>query len=72
MAATSRPADAPARATVGDEVEFDFDSDAGDIAAGATPIAADFIQGTPPRVTGTILTLSGELVVEATVDCRDR
>jgi hypothetical protein len=42
-------ATAPARQTDGDEVEFDFDSDAGDIAAGATAIAADFIQGSPPR-----------------------
>jgi len=62
-------ATAPAQQTVGDEVEFDFDSDAGDIAAGATAIAADFIQGTPPQVTGAILTLGGSVVVEATVDC---
>src|SRR5262249_28403829 len=45
--------------TVGDEVEFDFDSDRGDIAAGATPIAADFIQGSPPQVTGQILDAGG-------------
>ena len=44
--------DAPAQAAVGDEVEFDFDSDGGDIAAGATAIPADFIQGTPPQATG--------------------
>jgi hypothetical protein len=62
-------ATAPASQTVGDEVEFDFDSDAGDIAAGATAIAADFIQGSPPQVTGAILTLGGSVVVEATVDC---
>lgn len=60
---------APAHPTVGDEVEFDFDSAAGDIAAGATPIAGAFIQGTPARVTGAILTLAGGVVVEATVDC---
>ncbi len=65
-------ATAPARPTIGDEVEFDFDSDAGDIAAGATPIAAAFIQGTPPQVTGTILDASGNVVVEATADCRDQ
>jgi hypothetical protein len=62
-------ATAPAQQTIGDEVEFDFDSDAGDIAAGATAIAADFIQGTPPQVTGAILTLGGSVVVEATVEC---
>jgi hypothetical protein len=60
---------APARPTIGDEVEFDFDSAGGDIAAGATPIDAAFIQGTPPQVTGAILTLGGGVVVEATVDC---
>lgn len=62
-------ANAPARQTVGDEAEFDFDSDGGDIAAGATAIAADFIQGTPPQVTGAIVTLGGNVVVSATVDC---
>jgi hypothetical protein len=61
-------ATAPAQQTIGDEVEFDFDSDAGDV-AGATAIAADFIQGSPPQVTGAILTLGGSVVVEATVDC---
>jgi hypothetical protein len=62
-------ATAPAQQTIGDEVEFDFDSEPDDIAAGATAIAADFIQGTPPQVTGAILTLGGSVVVEATVDC---
>lgn len=65
----SNVAEAPATATIGDEVEFDFDSDPGDIAEGATPIAADFIQGTPPQATGAILTLSGAVVAEATVNC---
>ncbi len=32
------------KSTVGDEVEFDYDSSAGDIAEGATVISADFIQ----------------------------
>src|SRR5215468_3907770 len=54
-------ATAPARQTIGDQVEFDFDSDAGDIAAGATAIAANFIQGTPPQVTGAIVTLGGSV-----------
>lgn len=60
---------APARQTIGDEVEFDFDSDGGDVAAGATEIAPSFIQGTPPQATGAILTLGGGVVVQATVDC---
>ncbi len=62
-------ATAPAHPTVGDEVEFDFDSDSGDIAAGATAIAPTFIQGTPPQVTGAILTLNGGLVAQGTADC---
>ena len=37
-------AQSPARPTIGDEVEFDFDSDQGDIAEGATAISAAFIQ----------------------------
>jgi hypothetical protein len=62
-------ATAPALPTIGDQVEFDFDSDGADIAAGATAIAPSFIQGTPPQVTGAILTLGGGVVVQATVDC---
>ena len=62
-------ATAPAHQTIGDQVEFDFDSDPGDIAAGATAIAADFIQGTPPQVTGAIVTLGGGIVVQASTDC---
>ena len=69
--ATSGPnsATAPAHQTIGDEAEFDFDSDSGDIAAGATAIDPAFIQGNPPQVTGAILTLGGGVVVQATVDC---
>jgi len=62
-------ATAPAHQTIGDEVEFDFDSNGTDIAAGATAIGANFIQGAPPQVTGTILTLGGNVVVEATGNC---
>jgi hypothetical protein len=62
-------ATAPAHPTVGDEVEFDFDSDGGDVAAGATPIAATFIEGSPPQVTGAIVTLGGGTVVQATATC---
>jgi len=38
-------ASSPLRSSIGDEVEFDFDSSPDDIAAGATAISADFIQG---------------------------
>jgi hypothetical protein len=43
--------------------------DGSNLAAGATPIDAAFIQGTPPQVTGAILTLGGGVVAEATVNC---
>lgn len=62
-------ATAAPQATVGDEVEFDFDSDAGDVAAGATAIAGGFIQGTPAQVTGTILDSSGNAVGTGTATC---
>jgi hypothetical protein len=58
--------------TIGDQVELDFDSDPGDIAAGATPIAASFIQGATPQVTGEILDAGGTVVASATATCRDR
>jgi hypothetical protein len=59
--ATSGP-----QGAIGDEVEFDFDSDAGDIAEGATPIASTFIQGL--QVTGEVLDGS-TVVASATVSC---
>jgi hypothetical protein len=62
-------ATAPAHTTIGDEAQFDFDGDGGDIAAGATAITPAFVQGTPPQVTGAILTVGGGVVVEATVNC---
>ncbi|MCX8049481.1 MAG: hypothetical protein N3A55_07455 [Methylohalobius sp.] len=52
-------ASAPLQSTSGDEVEFDFDSDPGDIAEGATAIAPDFIQGT---VSARLLNQRGEVV----------
>lgn len=60
------------QATVGDEVELDFDSAPKDIAAGATAIAATFIQGIPAQVTATILDSSGNTVVATTATCRTR
>ncbi len=56
------------QAAVGDEAEFDFDSNPKDIAAGATPIAADFIQG--GQVVGKILDTNGNTIVSDTVRCR--
>ena len=52
---------------VGDEVEFDFDSNANDVAAGATRISPSFIQG---NVTGSILDATGKSVASSTVGCR--
>jgi len=57
-------------AAVGDEVEFDFDSNPADIAAGAKPIGANFIQG--GQVIGKILNASGATVIADTVQCRVR
>ena len=58
---------AGAKTAVGDEVEFDFDSNANDVAAGATSISPSFIQG---DVTGSILNASGATVASSTVGCR--
>ena len=60
------------RSTVGDEVEFDFDSAPDDVAAGATAIAGTFVQGVPPRVAGTIETAAGAVVAEVTATCAER
>jgi len=59
---------ATAKNAVGDEVEFDFDSNANDVAAGATSIPASFIQGN--AVTGSIINASGQTVASSTVGCR--
>ncbi len=57
-------------ASVGDEVECDFDSARNDIAAGDTPISANFIQG--GKVTGKIINAAGFTVASDTVSCRVR
>jgi len=57
---------------VSDEVEFDFDSEPDDVAAGATPIAAGFLQGAPPTVRGEILDGSQSVVAAATAVCAAR
>lgn len=57
--------------TVGDEVEFDFDSRAGDIAEGATAIGASFI--VDGRVKGYLVNASGARVTPVvTAVCRVR
>jgi hypothetical protein len=58
------------QATVGDEVEFDFDSNANDIAAGATPIPTNFIQGGTVR--GEVLAPGLRVVAAATATCQVR
>lgn len=63
-------ATADPQVTIGDEVEFDFDSDPANIAAGATPIGANFIQG--KQVTGKILNASKATIISDTVNCRVR
>jgi SAM-dependent methyltransferase len=61
-----------AATATGDQIEFDFDSEPDDIATGATAIAAGFLQGTPPQVTGQILAAGGAVLVESTVTCAQR
>jgi hypothetical protein len=60
--ATSAP-----QQSVGDEAEFDFDSNR---PRGGTLIAADFIQN--DQVTGQILDAGGAVVVEGSATCRAR
>lgn len=52
------------KTTVGDEVEFDFDSSADDVAQGAKEISADFIQN--ETVSAEIFDIDNNLVVSAT------
>ncbi len=55
---------------VSGEIETDYDSNPADIAAGATAIAANFIQGA--RVTGKVLDSTGAVVATRTAVCRVR
>jgi hypothetical protein len=62
-----------ARRAVGDEVEFDFDSDRDDIAQGATRIPARFIvTRSGPDVIGELRNAQGRVVASQGVDCRFR
>lgn len=58
------------KSSVGAEVECDFDSARADIAAGATAIPVNFIQG--GQVTGKLLDAAGFTVASDTVSCRAR
>jgi hypothetical protein len=58
------------RSALGDEAEFDFDSNPNDIAAGATPIPATFagaVEG--PDVVAEILNPNGEAVAKGSGEC---
>jgi hypothetical protein len=62
-----------AKRAVGDEVEFDFDSNRNDIAAGATRIPATFIRArSGPDVIGQLLNAQGVVVASRGVECSFR
>ena len=63
-------ATSPGEQLIGGEAEFDFDSDRGNIAAGAVPIPPDFIVG--GSVTGKVLAPDGTTVISDTVACSVR
>ncbi|MEA2625703.1 MAG: hypothetical protein QOD06_1748 [Candidatus Binatota bacterium] len=66
----SNKATSPAQPAVGGEAEFDFDSDRGDIAEGATAISPTFIQG--GKVLGKIRNSAGTIVAQASATCEIR
>lgn len=55
---------------MGDEAEFDFDSNANDIAQGAAPVAANFI--VDGRVAAQLRDVAGNVVASGTAICRVR
>ncbi len=61
------------RRAVGDEVEFDFDSNRNDVREGATRIPASFIAArSGPDVVGEILNARGQVVASQGADCESR
>lgn len=61
------PVTSRAQQTVGDEVEFDFDSQ---VDPGETPISPNYIQIVPgPDVLGEIVTAEGRVVASQAVEC---
>ena len=66
-------ATSPVATSVGDEVEFDFDSEPDDIASGDVAIAPNFIRlSATPDVVGILLDTSGNVVARAGVNCEVR
>jgi hypothetical protein len=63
-------AQSPLEAAVAGEVQFDFDSNPKDVAAGATKIDRRFIVN--GRVTGKLLDASGNVIAKETRTCRAR
>ena len=57
-------------AAVGDEVEFDFDSNPNDVAQGAVPVAAAFI--VDGRVSAQLRDAAGSVVASGSAICRVR
>lgn len=57
-------------AAVGDEIEFDFDSNPNDIAQGAMPIAVNFV--VDGRVTAQLRDATGRVVASSSAICRVR
>jgi hypothetical protein len=58
---------------IGDEVEFDFDSNRDDVAAGATQIAPNFITArSGPDVVAQIRNAQGAVVASASAECEVR
>lgn len=63
----------PAQKAAGGEAEFDFDSDRGDVLAGATRIPASFIMArSGPDVVAEILNAQGQVVASQGADCQSR
>jgi hypothetical protein len=63
-----------AATAIGDEAEFDYDSNPADIALGATSISPNFIviQAAGPDVRAEILDANGAVVAMGGADCRSR
>jgi hypothetical protein len=63
----------PLQRAVGDEAEFDFDSNRNDIREGATRISATFIRArSGPDVVARILNASGRVVATRGAECESR
>ena len=71
VSAGPNTAQSPLADTVGDEVEFDFDSEMDDILSGDIAIDASFVQAGQP-VEATIFDADDNIVVSATATCLER